>query len=76
MNVEDLFLSNILSSVSILVCNLGKSNFKKEGGRKVIEVDLSEVNFTLGSALDKLSKESFDTVAVKPQKYLFGAIYS
>ena len=67
-------MSNILSSISILVCNIGKFYVKKDGEREAIEVDLSEFNFIAGSALYILSEVSFDTFAAKPRKYLFGAI--
>ena len=67
-------MSNILSSVSILVCNIGKANVKKEGGREAIEADVNGVNITLGSALDKLTEARFEAGTAKPRKYLFGAI--
>jgi len=53
-----------------------KSNVKKEGGRKAIEVDLNEVNFTTGSALDKLLEVSFDAIAAKLQIIYLVLFYS
>ena len=69
-------MSNILSAVSILACKIGKSSVKKEGEREreAIEVDLNEVNVTLGSLLEILTDARFETGTAKPRKYLFGAI--
>ena len=36
-------LSNIVSSVSTGVFNIGKSKVKKNGGREIIDVDFGEV---------------------------------
>ena len=76
LHEDEFFFNEYLSSVFILLCNIGKYNVKKDGGRETIKVDLSEVVFTMGSTLDILSEVSFDTLQLNLESIYLVLFYS